>query len=80
MYYVYLLRSIPDPEKKYSGIATDLKRRLQQHNKGESIHTNKFKPWKLVTYIAFDDREKAEAFEKYLKQGTGHAFAKKHFW
>ena len=80
MHYVYLLRSIEHPDQKYSGVTDDLKKRLAEHNAGKSIHTNKFKPWRLVTYIAFDDRAKAEVFEKYLKQGTGHAFAKKHFW
>ena len=29
------------------------------------------------TYIAFTDRAKAEAFERYLKSGSGHAFASK---
>jgi predicted GIY-YIG superfamily endonuclease len=74
MHYVYLLRSINYPDQKYSGVTDDLKKRLTEHNDGKSIHTNKFKPWRLVTYIAFDDSAKAKAFEKHLKQGTGHAF------
>jgi hypothetical protein len=37
-------------------------------------------PWKLVTYVAFSDIEKARAFERYLKSGSGHAFAKKRLW
>jgi predicted GIY-YIG superfamily endonuclease len=36
-------------------------------------------PWKLVVQIGFDDKAKAVAFEKYLKSGSGRAFAKKHF-
>jgi putative endonuclease len=43
-------------------------------------HTSKYAPWKLVTYVAFSDRQKAEAFEHYLKSGSGHAFAKKRLW
>ena len=27
-----------------------------------------------------DEIEKAEQFERYLKSGSGHAFAKRHFW
>ena len=50
-----------------------------RHNEGKSIHTNKFKPWKKVVEIGFDDPAKATAFEKYLKSGSGRAFAKKHF-
>ncbi|MBA4207260.1 MAG: excinuclease ABC subunit C [Polymorphum sp.] len=79
MQYVYILQSIDQPEHFYVGITTDLNRRLTQHNNGESIHTNKFKPWKFRTVIRFDDPSKAEDFEKYLKSASGRAFAKKHF-
>jgi hypothetical protein len=34
-------------------------------------------PWKLVTYVAFSDAKKAVALERYLKSGSGHAFARK---
>jgi hypothetical protein len=33
----------------------------------------------IENYIAFDDYKKAYAFERYLKSGSGRAFAKKHF-
>jgi putative endonuclease len=61
-------------------MTTDLKQRLGEHNAGKSLHTSKFRPWKLITYIAFTDRAKAEAFERYLKSGSGHAFAYKRLW
>jgi predicted GIY-YIG superfamily endonuclease len=64
----------------YVGMASDLKRRLSDHNSGKSSHTSKFVPWKLVTYIAFSDEQKARMFELYLKSGSGHAFAKKRLW
>ncbi|PYI46327.1 MAG: excinuclease ABC subunit C [Verrucomicrobia bacterium] len=54
--------------------------RLREHNQGKSSHTTKFSPWKLITYLAFTDRAKAEAFERYLKSGSGHAFARKRLW
>ncbi|MCF8468144.1 MAG: GIY-YIG nuclease family protein [Sneathiella sp.] len=79
MHYVYILQSIDFPEHFYVGLTIDLNKRLAQHNNGGSIHTNKFKPWKIQTIIRFDDASKAEAFEKYLKSGSGRAFAKKHF-
>lgn len=31
-------------------------------------------------YLAFDTENKAKAFEKYIKIGSGYAFAKKRFW
>jgi len=80
LHYVFLLRSISDPNKKYVGCTTNLKSRLEEHNAGRSPHTSKFLPWQLETYIAFQDESKARAFERYLKSGSGHAFAKRRLW
>ena len=79
MFYVYILQSINSPDKFYIGYTDDLKKRLNDHNKGFSIHTNKFKPWKIKNYFAFDDKDKAEKFEIYLKSGNGRIFCKKYF-
>lgn len=79
MYYVYILQSIDYPEKFYTGFTTDLDKRVIEHNEGKSIHTNKFKPWKIRTYFTFDNRERAGEFEKYLKTQSGRAFMKKRF-
>ena len=80
MYYVYLLRSLKDSSKTYVGYTTNLEQRLETHNSGGSIHTKSFKPWELVTYVAFSSEEKAKSFEAYIKIGSGHAFAKKRLW
>jgi putative endonuclease len=80
VYYVYLIQSVSAQGERYLGMTTDLKERLQEHNAGKSFLTSKFKPWKLTSYIAFSDRAKAEAFERYLKSGSGHAFARKRLW
>ena len=80
MYYVYLLRSINNPSKTYVGYTTNLEQRLEAHNMGGSIHTQADKPWNLVMYLAFDSKDKAVEFEKYIKIGSGHAFAKKRLW
>ena len=77
MKYVYLLESINFPGETYIGLADDLRKRLAAHNAGQSLHTKKFKPWRLVTYLAFSDEIKAVAFERYLKSSSGRAFAKK---
>ena len=79
MHYVYLLKSINNPDKNYIGYTTDVQQRLEAHNSGNSIHTQQNKPWKLITYIAFDCKKKALDFEKYLKIGSGKAFANKRF-
>ena len=80
MHYVYLLESEAVIGERYVGLTSDFKHRLAAHNAGQSPHTSKFRPWRLVTYIAFSDQGKAEAFERYLKNGSGHAFAKKRLW
>lgn len=80
MYYVYLLRSLKDPNKTYIGYTTNLSQRIEAHNSGGSVYTRGQRPWKVITYIAFDSEDKAQKFEKYIKVGSGHAFAKKRFW
>ena len=80
MYYVYLLKSIKNSSKTYIGYTTNLKQRLETHNSGGSISTEQDRPWKLVMYLAFDFEAKALSFEKYIKEGSGYAFAKKRFW
>jgi len=79
-HYVYLIRSVPFPRQTYVGFTDDLETRIKDHNRGASVHTAPFKPWKLVSAHAFTDREKAKAFEQYLKSGSGRAFAQRHFW
>lgn len=80
MHYVYLLESLSTPAERYVGATSDLRRRLDEHNAGKSPHTSKFAPWRLVTYLAFSDESKAAVFERYLKSGSGHAFARKRLW
>jgi predicted GIY-YIG superfamily endonuclease len=80
LHYVYLLESLSHPGERYIGVAVDLKLRLREHNAGKSLHTSKFKPWRLVTYVAFDSRRRADEFERYLKSGSGHAFARRRLW
>lgn len=80
MHYVYLIQSINFPEQKYIGHTKNLKVRLETHNSGGSVYTKLHRPWKLILCLAFQDKLKATAFEKYLKSGAGRAFAKKRFW
>jgi len=80
MFYVYLIKSEKFPEQRYIGFTADLKQRIKDHNAGFSKHTDKYKPWKLVTYLAFSSEKSAVEFEKYLKGGSGGAFANKRLW
>jgi predicted GIY-YIG superfamily endonuclease len=80
MHYVYLLQSEAAGPRRYVGLTSNLKKRIADHNAGKSAHTSKYCPWTLTTYVAFSDVRKAESFERYLKSGSGHAFAKKRLW
>jgi predicted GIY-YIG superfamily endonuclease len=80
MHYVYLIRSVSHPQETYVGMTSNLRDRLKKHNSGGSVHTSKFIPWGLVTYCAFSSKEQAADFEKYLKSGSGRAFALKRLW
>jgi len=80
MQYVYLIESTGDAPQRYVGTTSDLRRRLAEHNAGKSPFTSQFKSWRLVTYIAFSDKRRAPEFERYLKSGSGHAFANRRLW
>ncbi len=80
MHYTYVIESLSDPGRLYRGSSTDVEARLVAHNAGKCKHTAKFRPWKLKLCIAFETKDLAQGFERYLKSGSGHAFAKRHFW
>ena len=76
--YVYIFQSEVDPERYYTGLTDDLPKRLKYHNSGHVLHTSKWKPWHVETYVAFSDRGRAVEFEQYLKSASGRAFVKTH--
>ncbi len=79
-YCVYILESLIDPERHYTGhTSSAVAARLGWHNDGRSHHTAKHRPWRVIVTIHFEDERVAIAFERYLKSGSGRAFAKRHF-
>jgi predicted GIY-YIG superfamily endonuclease len=75
--YLYILQSLSDTGQYYTGLCADVDTRLAAHNAGQSPHTSKFKPWRVLSSHYFDDPAVAVAFERYLKSGSGRAFAAK---
>ena len=73
MYYVYVLKSMKD-NKLYIGYTGDLKRRVNEHNNGESISTKSRRPLKLIYYEACLSKKDALHREKYLKTTYGHRY------
>ena len=86
MYYVYIIQSQKD-KSYYTGFTEDLKERIKDHNwltaslklrsASDVRYTKSKAPFELVWFCAFKDKNKALDFEKYLKQGSGFAFARK---
>jgi predicted GIY-YIG superfamily endonuclease len=76
MYYVYILKNNVT-EKYYTGFSQNLKSRLKNH-KQKTVKTTKGDGnYTLIWYCAFVEKTKALDFEKYLKHGSGYAFARK---
>ena len=80
MYYVYLIRSLKNPDFTYIGHTDNFEERLKTHNSGGSVYTKLERPWEMILLLQFKNKLKATAFEKYLKSGAGRAFAAKRFW
>jgi putative endonuclease len=77
--FVYILRSQSDPTRHYVGITSDVGRRLEWHNTGPFGHTVDNRPWEVAVAIEFPTETHTARFERYLKSGSGRAFAKRHF-
>ncbi|TAK16992.1 MAG: GIY-YIG nuclease family protein [Acidobacteria bacterium] len=76
---VYVLRGVAEPSRHYVGLTSDVEQRVAQHNSNNSGHTLNHRPWSLVVSIEFADPRVADRFERYLKTGSGRAFAIRHF-
>jgi len=76
---VYILRSERNFNRYYTGITSDIVRRLQWHNSGQNVSTADDRPWRVSVSFHFTDEAKAQRFEKYLKSGSGREFARRHF-
>lgn len=75
MHYVYSLKC---RDGYYVGCTHDLEERIKRHTDGEVEATKNRLPIMLEFYIAFNDKYKAYAFERYIKSGSGRAFTKRH--
>ena len=75
---VYVLKSDAANGRYYTGLTSELAARLDAHNTGRVPHTANGKPWIIDVVVEFADERRAVAFEKYLKSGSGFAFAKRH--
>ncbi|MDA0376490.1 MAG: GIY-YIG nuclease family protein [bacterium] len=69
-WYVYVLRSLKD-KQFYSGSTNNLKRRLQQHQRGENVSTAKRLPVEMIYFEGHRSKDDALRREKYFKTAKG---------
>ena len=77
--FVYVLRNSDQDPKLYVGLTSDVDARLADHNMGRCPHTASRRPWQHHVILEVTDEKRAIRFERYLKSGSGRAFAKRHF-
>jgi putative endonuclease len=77
--FVYVLKNSDARPRYYAGLTSDVSGRVDDHNAGRCAHTTRFRPWRIHVVIEFPDEQRAIRFERYLKSGSGRAFARRHF-
>lgn len=75
MYYIYILKNEKDGNF-YTGYTSDLKRRLIEHNNGDTKSTKNKGKLTLVYYESCLDKRDAKHREKYLKTAWGKRYIK----
>lgn len=66
-------------QSHYVGRASNVDERLEWHNAGPCGYTLRHRPWRVIVSMEFPSEPEAARFERYLKSGSGRAFAKRHF-
>jgi putative endonuclease len=69
-FYVYILQSKKD-KLFYIGYTNNIKRRFRQHQNGESKATAPRRPFELIFYEVYTNKQDARRREKYFKTTAG---------
>jgi len=75
-YYVYVIQSMKNHDL-YVGYTTDLRKRLQEHNRGLNFSTKPYRPWRLIHFEAYLNENDAKRRENYLKTSQGNRTLKR---
>lgn len=76
MYYVYILEN--SDKSWYIGYASDLRKRLADHENGNGCRTTSLKSgWDLIYYEAYKEKLDALGRERFLKSGAGREHIRK---
>ena len=63
----------------YTGLTSNVRLRLAEHNGRVRRHTANGRPWKVIVVVAFASQRRAISSRSDLKSGSGFAFAVRHF-
>jgi len=74
-YYVYVLQSEKD-HKFYTGCASNIQKRLEEHNSGKVSTTRNRRPLKLIYWEGCLNQQDAASRERYLKTTWGKRYIK----
>ncbi len=77
-YFLYVLKS-KIANKSYTGITSNLERRLKEHNLGKHFYTKRHCPWTMIYSEKCDNLEEARKREKYFKSSSGRKILKNLF-
>ena len=70
-----MIQSLKDG-RLYVGMSENVELRVTQHNKGMTISTRFYKPWKLLFVEEYATILEARKREKFLKAGSGKEYIK----
>lgn len=57
-YFTYVIYS-ESHNRYYKGMTEDIEKRLKEHNSGQTSSTKFYKPWKLIYFEEFSNRDDA---------------------
>ena len=70
MFNVYAVESLAN-RRIYIGHTADIDQRLKYHNSGYVKSTYQDRPWKLIAYERFENKNEARWIERSLKKSKG---------
>ncbi|MFH0803546.1 MAG: GIY-YIG nuclease family protein [Candidatus Tagabacteria bacterium] len=76
MHGVYVLRSKKD-SSLYFGYSTDIKKRVNEHQKGQVLSTRDKRPLEIIYCELYKNKKDAMRREKFFKSGWGRNYIKK---
>ena len=75
-FFVYVLESLKDGGW-YIGFSSNLKKRYESHNSGVNKSTKFRRPFRIIYFEGYVNRDDALGRERFLKSGSGRLFLKR---